>query len=111
MNCDFEVLDLSEEPFGRIAETYVICLRTAKVQADQLLATFAPMGAVAVRVLNQHGEEIYRITGIADDVPGTTRHGRFDIPFGLPEAWASEDPASASVRAIATGKTLMWVFL
>jgi hypothetical protein len=78
MNCDFEILDLSDEPFGRIAETYVICLRTAKVQADQLLATFAPIGAVAVRVLNQQGEEIYRITGIADDVPRTTRRGRFD---------------------------------
>ena len=78
MNCDFEILDVSEEPFGRIAETYVICLRTAKVQADQLLATFAPIGAVAVRVLNQQGEEIYRITGVPDDVRRTRRHGRFN---------------------------------
>jgi len=87
MNCDFEVPDLSEEPFGRIAETYVICLRTAKVQADQLLVTFAPIGAVAVRVLNQQGEEIYKITGITDDVPRTTRHGRFDGNDALQPVW------------------------
>lgn len=61
MICVFEVLDLREEPFGRIAMTDVICPRTARVQAEQLLVTFAPIGAVAVRVVNPQGEEIYRV--------------------------------------------------
>jgi hypothetical protein len=62
MNFVFEILDCTPDPLDSIMATHIISPRTARVQAEQLLATYAPKGVIAVRVLDYRGEEMYRLT-------------------------------------------------